>query len=122
MATFRIVGAGADSLPMAGTPTPLPQGAAASPLILSSFSTRRKREGREGPLRGIAMLDDRDLTERIIGLAIEVHRQTGPALLKSIYAACMGFELEQAGIPLLHQVGIWVCYRACRYRWASAPT
>jgi GxxExxY protein len=57
------------------------------------------------------MLEHRDLTDRIIGLAIEVHRQTGPGLLESVYAGCLGFELERAGIPLLRQVGIPVFYK-----------
>ena len=57
------------------------------------------------------MLEHRHLTERTIGLAIEVHRQTGPGLLESVYAACMGFELEQAGIPVLRQFGIPVFYK-----------
>ncbi len=36
-----------------------------------------------------------DLTERIIGAAIEVHRALGPGLLESIYeeALCHEFEL-----------------------------
>ncbi|MEA2789827.1 MAG: nuclease superfamily, partial [Acetobacteraceae bacterium] len=33
------------------------------------------------------MLEHRDLTERIIGLAIEVHRTIGPGLLESVYEA-----------------------------------
>lgn len=57
------------------------------------------------------MLEHRDLTEQIIGLAIEVHRRTGPGLLESVYAACMCFELEQAKIPLQRQVGIPVFYK-----------
>jgi GxxExxY protein len=56
-------------------------------------------------------LNYQELTERIIGLAIEVHRQTGSGLLKSVHAACLGFELEQAGIPILRQVGIPVLYK-----------
>jgi len=51
------------------------------------------------------------LTERIIGLAIEVHRKTGPGLLESVYAACLCFELEHAGIPLSRQVSIPVTYK-----------
>ncbi len=44
------------------------------------------------------MLGHQELTGRIIALAIEVHRQTGPGLLEPVYAACEAFELEQAGI------------------------
>jgi hypothetical protein len=57
------------------------------------------------------VLEHRDLTKRIIGLAIEVHRLTGPGLLESVYTACQAFELEQAGIPLLRQVSVPVFYK-----------
>jgi GxxExxY protein len=57
------------------------------------------------------MLQHQALTERIIGLAIEVHRKTGPGLLESIYAACLCCELEHAGIPLSRQVSVPVTYK-----------
>ena len=38
------------------------------------------------------------LTEKVIGCAIEVHRQLGPGLLESSYEQCLMFELAQAGI------------------------
>jgi len=60
------------------------------------------------------MLEHQDLTERIIGLAIEVHRKTGPGLLESVYAACLCFELEQAGLPLQRQVNIPVFYKGMK--------
>ena len=40
------------------------------------------------------MLRHRELTERIIGLAIEVHRHTGPGLLESFYVAALSREFE----------------------------
>ena len=40
------------------------------------------------------------LSERVIGLAIEVHRHLGPGLLESTYEDCLCFELQQAAIPL----------------------
>ena len=57
------------------------------------------------------MLAYRDLTNRIIGLAIEVHRMIGPGLLESVYAACLCDELAQAGIPFQRQVGVPVTYK-----------
>jgi GxxExxY protein len=40
------------------------------------------------------------LTDRSIGMAIEVHRKSGPGLLGSVYAACLWFELNPAGLPV----------------------
>ena len=39
-------------------------------------------------------------TEKVIGFAIEVHRQLGPGLLESAYEECLCFELRHAGIRL----------------------
>ena len=52
-----------------------------------------------------------DLTERVIGLAITVHRHTGPGLLESVYEQCLAHELRNAGIPFQRQVPIPVVYR-----------
>ena len=38
------------------------------------------------------------LSERVIGLAIQVHRELGPGLLESTYRTCLCNELNQAGI------------------------
>ncbi|HXP05024.1 MAG TPA: GxxExxY protein [Stellaceae bacterium] len=55
-----------------------------------------------------------DLTERVIGLAIEVHRHLGPGLLESAYEECLSFELEQAGIRYRRQVPLPVVYKDVR--------
>jgi GxxExxY protein len=49
-----------------------------------------------------AMKND-PLTERIIGLAIEIHRQLGPGLLESAYEECLSYELRQSGIVFERQ-------------------
>jgi GxxExxY protein len=51
------------------------------------------------------------LTEKIIGCAIEVHRQLGPGLLESIYESAMCIELESAGIGFQRQVLVPIQYR-----------
>ncbi len=38
------------------------------------------------------------LTEKIIGLAIEVHRNLGPGLLESAYKECLFYEIKKSGI------------------------
>lgn len=51
------------------------------------------------------------LTERIIGCAIEVHRQLGPGLLESTYEAALAIELEDAGIQFERQLIYPVIYK-----------
>ena len=63
----------------------------------------------------VATLRDNDpLTEKIIGFAIEVHRQLGPGLLESAYEECLCFELKQADIPFRRQVPLPVVYKSVR--------
>jgi GxxExxY protein len=54
------------------------------------------------------------LTERVIGLAIDVHRQLGPGLLESAYEECLCFELKQYGIVHCRQVPLPVVYKDVR--------
>jgi GxxExxY protein len=60
------------------------------------------------------MLMQQRLSERVIGLAIDVHRALGPGLLESVYETCLAFELKQAGIAFRRQVSIPVIYRGVR--------
>lgn len=59
-------------------------------------------------------------TEKIIGCAIEVHRNLGPGLLESAYEECLCFELNQAGLKYERQVSLPVIYKGikleCGYR------
>ena len=57
------------------------------------------------------MLEQRTLTEKIIGLAIELHRTVGPGLLESVYAACMALELGHSGISFETQITVPVIYK-----------
>ena len=51
------------------------------------------------------------LTEKIIGCAIEVHRQLGPGLLEATYESALCIELEAAGLRFQRQVAIPVTYK-----------
>ena len=44
-----------------------------------------------------------NLTEQIIGAAIEVHRHMGPGLLESAYETCLAYELERLGLNFERQ-------------------
>ncbi len=54
------------------------------------------------------------LSERVVGLAIDVHRQLGPGLLESAYEECLCFELEEAGLAFRRQVDLPVRYKKVR--------
>jgi len=54
------------------------------------------------------------LSNRVIGCAIEVHRELGPGLLESAYEQCLAAELSQSGIPFQVQVDLPVHYKGTR--------
>lgn len=57
------------------------------------------------------MLIHEELTRKIIGAAIEVHRALGPGLLESAYQVCLARELTLQGIPFESEVLIPVVYK-----------
>lgn len=60
------------------------------------------------------------ITGRIIGAAIEVHKTLGPGLLESAYEACLAYELRQLGYKIEQQKPLPVTYKDvkldCGYR------
>jgi GxxExxY protein len=52
-----------------------------------------------------------ELTYRVIGCAIEVHKQLGPGLLESIYEKCFIHELNLRGISCVSQVSAPIKYK-----------
>ena len=61
-----------------------------------------------------------DLSNRVVGCAIDVHRELGPGLLESTYEQCLAYELNRAGIPFKIQPPLPVKYKEikldCGYR------
>jgi len=55
-------------------------------------------------------MEDNTLTEKIIGCAIQVHRQLGPGLLESIYEECLVHELYKSGLSVERQKAMPVIY------------
>jgi GxxExxY protein len=51
------------------------------------------------------------LSFKVIGCAIEVHRQLGPGLLESVYHACLLEELKTETIPVQSQLYVPVVYK-----------
>lgn len=56
--------------------------------------------------------ESNELTKRIIGAAIEVHRELGPGLLESTYDNCLFFELSDAGHTVERQRTLPIIYKS----------
>ena len=57
------------------------------------------------------MDDLNQITERIIGCAIEVHRNLGPGLLENTYEEALCIELADAGLKHQRQVTFPILYK-----------
>jgi GxxExxY protein len=61
-----------------------------------------------------------NLSQRVIGLCIEVHRELGPGLLESAYEEALAFELTHAGLAFKRQFETPLKYKGvnlnCGYR------
>lgn len=65
--------------------------------------TQRHRGHREN-------LQTNQLTQAIIGAAIEVHKRLGPGLLESAYRACLAYELRKRGFDVIVEKPVPVFY------------
>ncbi|MGD0384032.1 MAG: GxxExxY protein [Thermoguttaceae bacterium] len=65
-------------------------------------------------------LKHENLTESIIGAAIEVHKELGPELMESAYEECLCHELSVRNLPFKRQVPLAISYKNikldCGYR------
>src|SRR5882757_11259781 len=63
-----------------------------------------------------------ELSGKVIGLCIEIHRELGPGLLESAYEECLAYELTKAGLHFERQRALPVRYKEkevqldCGYR------
>jgi GxxExxY protein len=69
--------------------------------------------------RGNTMTEN-EISEKVIGCAIQVHRELGPGLLESSYQECLYFELIQSGLLVEKQKPLPLVYKEvkleCGYR------
>lgn len=57
------------------------------------------------------MFETNRLTEKIIGCAIEVHKNLGPGLLESAYEAALCVEFELAKLEYQQQIKVPIIYK-----------
>ncbi len=65
-------------------------------------------------------MEDNEITEKIIGCSIKVHKALGPGLLESAYQACLYYELVKSGLSVEKEKQLPLVYEEvkldCGYR------
>ncbi|MBE0637960.1 MAG: GxxExxY protein [Bacteroidales bacterium] len=56
-------------------------------------------------------MNENELSNKIIGCAIEVHKQLGPGLLESAYQECLFYEIKQAGLKVQKEKPMPIVYK-----------
>jgi len=54
---------------------------------------------------------ENNISKKIIGCAIEVHKQLGPGLLESAYQECLYYELRSAGLRVQKEIPMPIVYK-----------
>jgi GxxExxY protein len=82
--------------------------------------TENHRESQRDTEKNTEHMEINDITSKIIGCAIEVHKSLGPGLLESAYEECLAYELIKAGISIKRQLPTPIVYKEvkleCGYR------
>jgi GxxExxY protein len=59
----------------------------------------------------MVQLNENELSNIILGCAIEVHKQLGPGLLESAYRECLNYELVKAGLDVQKEKPLPIIYK-----------
>ncbi|MCH8533718.1 MAG: GxxExxY protein [Flavobacteriaceae bacterium] len=59
-------------------------------------------------------MTENQISSKVIGAAIEVHKQLGPGLLESAYEYCLAHELESLGFTVERQVALPIIYKGIK--------
>ena len=57
-----------------------------------------------------------EITEKIIGAAVEVHKVLGPGLLESVYEECLCYELKRLNLSFERQKQLPVIYKGINFK------
>jgi len=56
-------------------------------------------------------MTENEISHKIIGCAIEVHKQLGPGLLESAYQECLLYELKKVGLSVVKEKPMPIVYK-----------
>jgi GxxExxY protein len=56
-------------------------------------------------------MKENEISNKVIGIAIELHKKLGPGLLESVYENALAYDLKEAGMRVLQQVPMPFIYK-----------
>ena len=56
-------------------------------------------------------MTENEISNKVIGIAIELHKKLGPGLLESVYENALAYDLKEAGMRVLQQVPMPFIYK-----------
>lgn len=59
-------------------------------------------------------MTENEISYKIIGVAIALHKNIGPGLLESVYQSAFSYDLEEVGLDVKQQVAIPFVYKGIR--------
>jgi GxxExxY protein len=59
-------------------------------------------------------MNENEISYKIIGAAMEIHKVLGPGLLESVYEAALAYDLKEAGFEINTQVPMPLIYKEVR--------
>jgi GxxExxY protein len=73
--------------------------------------TGGSRRGRKAKTQKPQSMNENELSYKIIGVALQLHRNLGPGLLESAYEAALFHDLQEIGLTVRRQVGLPFIYK-----------
>ncbi len=65
-------------------------------------------------------MTENEITQKVIGFAMEVHKKLGPGLLENAYKECLYYEVATSGLTVLKEKPLPLVYKEvkleCGYR------
>lgn len=77
------------------------------------FSPRKERKTKKTQ-KAQSFMTENELSYKVIGAAIEIHKNIGPGLLESAYENALVYDLSQLGFNVKQQVAMPFIYKQVR--------
>jgi GxxExxY protein len=72
---------------------------------------RISRKERKDSIAKERKMKENEISNKIIGVAIELHKKLGPGLLESVYENALAYDLKEAGLTVVQQVPMPFVYK-----------